>query len=282
MRKLMFLAVTLLALAIAAPATAATKIAITAGGFQPAQVTVGAGDTVTWTNEDSLERRIVADGGAFSSPVLASGSSYTFRFDRAGTFPYHDETKTAQKGTVMVRATGARSVTIAVGRRSVVMGSTVELSGSISNGQAAQQVTIVGKPYRGVETRTTVTTDEDGTWRLVVRPRIRTEYQAEWGNTISSESPIVYVRPNVQLRVLNGRTGRLYTKVTAVRSYRGKVVTLQRRSGGSWVKVRRVRLGANGVARFTARLPRTARVRVLAPSAPGYLQGYSRTALVRR
>jgi hypothetical protein len=127
-----------------------------------------------------------------------------------------------------------------------------------------------------------VTTESDGDWSLRVRPRIRTEYQVEWGNTVSPNAPIVYVRPRVQLRVLNRMTGRLYVKVTALTSYRGKFLTLQRLSRSSWVKVGRARLGAGSVARFTARLPRTARIRVLVPSAPGYLQGASGTVLVRR
>jgi hypothetical protein len=90
------------------------------------------------------------------------------------------------------------------------------------------------------------------------------------------------VRPAVQLRVLNARAGRFYTRVTAARPYQGKFVTLQRLRGSAWVKVKRVRLGRGGVARFTARLPRTASVRVLVPTAPGYIQGYSRTARVTR
>jgi hypothetical protein len=153
----------------------------------------------------------------------------------------------------------------------------------VSGGPAGgQQVVVVAKPYRGADTRTAVTTESDGDWSLRVRPRIRTEYQVEWGNMVSTNAPIVYVRPRVQLRVLNRMTGRLYVKVTALTSYRGKFLTLQRLSGSSWVKVTRARIGAGSVARFTARLPRTARTRVLVPSAPGYLQGSSGTVFVRR
>ena len=283
MRKLLLLALVPLALAFAGPAVAATPVTITTGGFEPAQVTVGAGDEVTWKNTDTVRRQLVADGGAFTSPSLAPGESWTFRFASAGTFAYHDQLKTTQKGTVNVRRTGVRSVTIAATQRTVTLGSSVELAGNVTGApRAGQQVVVVAKPYRGVETRTTVVTDTDGTWSLRVRPRIRTEYEAESGNITSTQSPIVYVRPKVALRVLNARIGRLYTKVTALRSYRGKRVTLQRLRGGVWTKVRRARLGPGGAVRFTAQLPRTARIRVLVPSAPGYLQGYSRTALVRR
>jgi hypothetical protein len=164
----------------------------------------------------------------------------------------------------------------------VTLGSSVELSGNVTGTRAGQQVVIVAKPYRGTETRTAVVTDSDGDWSLRVRPRIRTEYQAESGNVVSNQAPIVYVRPAVQLRVLSARAGRFFVRVTALRSYQGKRVTLQRLSGSTWIKVRRVRLGPGSSARFTARLPRTARIRVLVPAAPGYLQGVSRTALVRR
>jgi plastocyanin len=284
MRKLLLAIVVVLGLVVAAPAQAAEAISITPSGFEPAQATIATGETVTWTNNDTVGRQVVADGGGFSSPTIAPGSTYSFRFTRAGTFAYHERTKTAMKGTIVVRSvTAGRSVSISASVRSTVLGGSVELSGDVSGGPAGgQQVVVVAKPYRGAETRTAVTTESDGDWSLRVRPRIRTEYQVEWGNTISQNAPIVYVRPRVQLRVLNRVAGRLYVKVTALTSYRGKLVTLQRLRGSSWVKVRRARIGAGSVARFTARLPRTARIRVLVPSAPGYLQGASGTVLVRR
>jgi plastocyanin len=282
-RKLLLLTLIPFALMLAGPATAATPITITTAGFQPAQVTVGAGDEVTWTNTDTVNRQVVADGGAFTSPQIRPGDTYTFRFTRAGTFAYHDQAKTAQKGTVVVRPTGARSVTIAAGARSVVLGGSVELSGNVTGGpRSGQQLVIFGRPYRGAETRTTAITDSDGTWSVRVRPTIRTEYRVEWGNTISSMEPIIFVRPAVRLRVRNASAGRLWAKVTARIPYRGKLVTLQRLRGNTWVKVRRVRLGAGSATTFTARLPRTARIRVLVPTAPGYLQGASGTMLVRR
>jgi plastocyanin len=280
MRKLILLALVPLALAVAAPATAATGVSITSTGFAPAGVTIGAGDEVTWTNTDAVIQRVTADGGAFQSPPLRPGETWTFRFDRAGTFAYHGLNAT-QKGTVTVRRTAVRSVTISTTKRTVTLGSSIELSGDITAG-AGQQVVVVADPYRGPETRTPVITESDGSWSLRVRPRIRTEYHAEWGQTPSAQSPIVYVRPAVQLRVLRAQTGRFYTKVVAQRSYRGKLVTVQRLRGSVWVKVKRVRLGVGSAARFSASLPRTARVRVLVPSAPGYLQGFSRTALIRR
>jgi plastocyanin len=282
-RKLVFAALIALSLGVTAPAYADTSVSITATGFTPEQAMVGSGETVTWKNNDTVNRQLVGDGGMFRSQLLRPGDTFSFRFTRVGTFPYRDQQKTDQRGTVVVRATGARSVTISSSVRSTVLGGSVELSGNVTGGpRGGQQLVVVAKPYRGTETRTPVVTESDGDWSLRVRPKIRTEYQVEWGNTVSSTAPIVYVRPKVQLRVLNRMTGRLFAKVTALRPYRGKLITLQRLSGSGWVKVRRVRLGPGSLARFTARLPRTARIRVLVPSAPGYLQGASGTVLVRR
>ena len=283
MRRLVFAALIALSLGVTAPAYADTSVSITATGFTPDRALIGSGETVTWKNNDTVNRQLVGDGGIFRSQLLRPGDTYSFRFTRVGTFAYRDQQKTDQTGTVVVRAAGARSVTIASSVRSTVLGGSVELSGNVTGGpRGGQQLVVVAKPYLGTETRTPVVTESDGDWSLRVRPRIRTEYQVEWGNTVSSTAPIVYVRPKVQLRVLNRMTGRLFAKVTALRSYRGKLITLQRLSGGAWVKVRRVRLGPGSLARFTARLPRTARIRVLVPTAPGYLQGASGTVLVRR
>jgi plastocyanin len=270
-------------LAAATPATAATTISITASGFQPAQATIGVGDTVTWRNNDTANHQVVSDGGRFSSPVLTPGQSYSFRFSSAGTFPYHDGVKPTEKGTITVRPTGRRTVTIAAAARSITYGSSVRLSGSISTGRANETVVIRAQPYRGQATTTTAVTDADGTWELSVRPQVRTEYTAQWGPTMSEEAPVVYVRPRVSLRAVNARSGIFSARVSAAVSYQGKTLVFQRRVGTRWVKVRRVVVGARSTVRFRARLPHgTLRLRVVAPPAPGYLTGFSGTLRVRR
>lgn len=57
-------------------------------GYQPSQLTIQAGDTVTWRNT-SGSHNVVADGGAFSSGGVASGNwTFSHTFDEAGEFPY--------------------------------------------------------------------------------------------------------------------------------------------------------------------------------------------------
>jgi plastocyanin len=71
--------------------------------FDPASITVKVGDTVTWTNNDSAAHAPTGDNGEFSSSGVASGATYTFKFDKAGTYPYHCSIHPSMKGTVVVQ-----------------------------------------------------------------------------------------------------------------------------------------------------------------------------------
>jgi plastocyanin len=93
MRKLLLAILIVLGLGVAAPAQAAEAISITTSGFEPAQATIASGETVTWTNNDAVSRQVIADGGVFSSPPIAPGTTYSFRFTRVGTFAYHERAR---------------------------------------------------------------------------------------------------------------------------------------------------------------------------------------------
>jgi len=69
-----------------------TLIAIRNFQFVPAQVTVQPGTTVTWVNCEPAgaePHTTTADAGAWSSPLLQRGQTFTHTFDEAGTFDYH-------------------------------------------------------------------------------------------------------------------------------------------------------------------------------------------------
>lgn len=72
--------------------------------FQPGSLTVKAGDTVTWVNNDSTTHTITSDNGAFtSSGNLAPGDKYQFTFTKAGTYPYHCSIHPSMTATVTVQ-----------------------------------------------------------------------------------------------------------------------------------------------------------------------------------
>jgi len=76
--------------------------------FNPKTLTVSVGSTVTWTNLDSVPHQIAADPGQpdiadFSSPSMAQGSTYSYTFQKAGTWAYHCNIHPSMKGTVVVQ-----------------------------------------------------------------------------------------------------------------------------------------------------------------------------------
>ena len=83
--------------------TVVNEIAIVNLTFEPASLTVKAGDTVTWVNEDTVTHDIVADDGSFDGGSLAPGASYHFTFPTAGTVPYHCSIHPQMLGTVVVQ-----------------------------------------------------------------------------------------------------------------------------------------------------------------------------------
>jgi plastocyanin len=71
--------------------------------FNPASVTIAVGATVTWENQDSMNHNVIADDGSFKSPDLGSGETFSFTFQKAGTYTYSCHIHPNMKGTVVVR-----------------------------------------------------------------------------------------------------------------------------------------------------------------------------------
>jgi plastocyanin len=71
--------------------------------FDPATVTIKAGESVTWTNQDAMNHTVVADKGEFKSSDLGQGATFTFKFDKAGTYAYHCSIHPSMKATVVVQ-----------------------------------------------------------------------------------------------------------------------------------------------------------------------------------
>ncbi|MBI2855119.1 MAG: cupredoxin family copper-binding protein [Chloroflexi bacterium] len=68
--------------------------------FSPAQLTVRVGDTVTWTNGDSVSHTATGDG--WNSGNLSNGQKYSKRFDTTGTYDYLCQIHPAMKGGIIV------------------------------------------------------------------------------------------------------------------------------------------------------------------------------------
>ena len=112
----------LVTMALAAPALAATiAVNIVDRTFEPADVVVKVGDTVTWTvtksvNEphtvtsvdaDAAGKKVFDSGIADSSKLKDNGGTFSFKFEKAGKFAYVCQIHADMKGTVTVVAEGA-------------------------------------------------------------------------------------------------------------------------------------------------------------------------------
>ena len=84
------------------PATA-VQVVLQNIAIQPANVTVAVGGTVTWVNKDSMTHVLTDDGGTWGSGQLVPGKSYSYKFTKAGTFPYHCTIHPSMTGQVTVK-----------------------------------------------------------------------------------------------------------------------------------------------------------------------------------
>ena len=70
--------------------------------FQADTVRVEVGGTVRWINRDALAHTSTADDGAWESPLIGPGETFTKRFVEVGTFPYHCTPHPFMRGVVIV------------------------------------------------------------------------------------------------------------------------------------------------------------------------------------
>lgn len=71
--------------------------------FSPATLTVKVGDSVTWTNQDSVGHSATADDNSFDTGVLPQGQSKSITFSKPGTYTYHCSVHPNMKATIVVQ-----------------------------------------------------------------------------------------------------------------------------------------------------------------------------------
>ena len=213
---------------------------------------------------------------------LASKTRYHFRLvatSSAGT----------SLGVDFVLTTGL-SVTLNSSLSAVVYGSSVTLSGTVASASAGDHVTVLSQPYNQAAFAglVVIPTGTGGTWSYVVKPSVRTSYEAT-ANGGTSSAIVVGVAPAVSLAVLSG--GRPSTKVVGAVSFASHVLQLQRLSNGLWVTWKHVRLNANAEAIFATSLPKgVTQIRMaigpfvagIDQAAPGYQAGFSRVIAYKK
>jgi plastocyanin len=74
--------------------------------FTPSQISVNKGATVTWTNDDNTTHTVTDDLNNVGGPAsgnIEPGSTYSFTFNKTGSFQYHCSIHPSMRGTIVVK-----------------------------------------------------------------------------------------------------------------------------------------------------------------------------------
>jgi plastocyanin len=83
---------------------AAAEVTMKGIKFNPADVTIKPGETVTWSNADTVGHDVTGDGFKSGSPGdLSNGDTFEHTFKKAGTYDYVCTVHPGMKGTVTVK-----------------------------------------------------------------------------------------------------------------------------------------------------------------------------------
>lgn len=224
-------------------------VAISGQAFDPAHVTVVAGDTVTWRNADFVEHDVRAADDSFDSGRLAHFGAYAHKFDRVTVAAYLCTIHPFMRGQVDVA--GALLYRPTAG---VLAGVPLRIEGRAAAG--APSVVLERELHDGSwQTVATTASGSDGAFAFVVVPAASSRYRAV---TAAGASPAVTVNVSADVEVRatarsarRHRLVRVKTRPAAPRM----LATLQRyaRWHYRWRRLARERLGVDG--RTTFRLP---------------------------
>jgi plastocyanin len=90
----------------ASASTAAVEIKLFQ--FNPASLTIAPGTTVTWTNQDDIHHTVNSGspdkpGGPLDGTLPEKGSTYSYKFDQPGEYPYFCDYHNSMVGTIIVK-----------------------------------------------------------------------------------------------------------------------------------------------------------------------------------
>lgn len=94
----------LLGLTATGTASTDTNVSILYRAYQPADLTVVAGQTVIWKNSGLGPHTVTADAGQFDSGKLDAGATFSYTFSVPGTYPYSCTVHPTMHGKVLVLA----------------------------------------------------------------------------------------------------------------------------------------------------------------------------------
>jgi amicyanin len=143
-------ALILSSLPLASARGATHAVAIADFAFEPATLTITAGDTVTWTNEDAMVHTATSVDGSFDSGDLDQGESYSLTFTTPGTYAYLCTPHPTMTGRIVVVAAAPAATPAPSGLPNVALpsnedgGRAVRALGGLLLAMAAVALTVTG------------------------------------------------------------------------------------------------------------------------------------------
>ena len=256
-----------LALAAGAGSADAPTRTITIPGkfYEPAQISVLVGTTVTWKNDDSINHTATADGDAFASGYLPPGGSFTFTFAKQGRYAFHCTIHKFMKGEIDVFG-----LVLSGPEGPVASGQRVVFAGLAPPGTEAVTLRGATSGDRVVRAR------PDGSFVAPVNAVVPGTYRAVAGSLVS---PAVRVQVRPTVRVAHaGDT----IRASARPGRPGATAVLQTydRDHFAWRAIARAKLDGSSRVRFPLP-PGLDRVRVVVVGTKGWADGVSPSVRLR-
>jgi plastocyanin len=284
MRRYILLAgIAVLALTVGSAAAKTVTVTITKNGYVPNSATIAQGDTVQFTNSDTVVHQVTfkTTTGITCTPnplVVQPASSGTCTFQSAGTYTYSDPNSKGNtfRGTITVAAPPA-TLSLTVKPLIVAYGGSSVVSGVLSTQQVGDSVDVLAQQC-GAASATkliTVQTTTGGVYTTTAKPLMNTAYTAK-DKALTTTAISVSVWPIIRLTRVGLR--RFTLRVTAASSFSGRYASFQRYNGAlrRWVAVKPVLLKASSAgiaptvvstASFRATVASRLRIRATLPQA---------------
>lgn len=296
MRRAAVLLACLAALVLASSSPAKLiRVQITSSGFSPGHVTLSAGDSLGWVNNDSSDHRLTCKTCRFVSTRLKKHDTYSYTFLHPGTFTITDTL--GHKTFKVTVKPAAATVSITAAPTSLAYGKGATIVGEVSSKGRGASVEILAQKCIAstVDVVAKVRSKKGGGFTYHTRPGIATTYHARYvapSGTVLSSIVQVHVAPIVTLKRAGG--GKYTASVIAGRPLVGKAITFQRflRKQGRWITSKTVVLSNQHAAStplkksvvssatFVKRFPKGTKVRALIRTlqvVPCYSTAWSKT-----
>jgi plastocyanin len=271
---------------------AAFTITLGATGPSPGVQTAAWGDSITWTNGDTVAHSVESSRGAFTSESIPPGGAYTHTYTTRGVGNYSYRQigpKKSYSGTIVITLSG--TVSLKASKATVTYGQPVVLSGSST--VLGFPVTVAQRPVGGGSwvDLGSFPVGSDGAFSTTITPKAGARYRATAaaGQLMSGQVPVA-VAPVVTLKASNskpkpGTTLRLVTHVTPATAAHSVSLFVYVPSRRRWVRSVGPVNVRNGVATFRWKaVPGRTLLRSWLTNAdlePGFAPAFSKSVLVK-